>query len=184
MAKFVNPTKVITGPDTRWSYCNAWEAKAINGGTPKFSVSLIIPKSDTRTIAKIKAATRKVLLSSRAMASLFRHSRQLKRLCVMEILNVPMMKRMQTATSSMQTPHLLPVSWTQIDSRSLTTARFTAVFMTELLSISTLSTPMGTRESPADSTIFRRLKTVSRWAADLVQRTTLPMKMMIFLTKK
>ena len=56
MAKFVNPTKVITDPDTRWSYCNAWEAKAINGGTPKFSVSLIIPKSDTRTIAKIKAA--------------------------------------------------------------------------------------------------------------------------------
>ena len=29
-----NPTKVITGPDTRWSYCNAWEAKSINGGTP------------------------------------------------------------------------------------------------------------------------------------------------------
>lgn len=56
MAKFVNPTKVITGPDTRWSYCNAWEAKAINGGTPKFSVSLIIPKSDTKTIAKIKTA--------------------------------------------------------------------------------------------------------------------------------
>ena len=56
MAIFVNPTKVITGPDTRWSYCNAWEAKAINGGTPKFSVSLIIPKSDTKTIAKVKAA--------------------------------------------------------------------------------------------------------------------------------
>ena len=56
MAKYVNPTKVITGPNTRWSYCNAWEAKAINGGTPKFSVSLIIPKSDTATIAKVKAA--------------------------------------------------------------------------------------------------------------------------------
>lgn len=56
MAKYVNPTKVITGPDTRWSYCNAWEAKAINGGTPKFSVSLIIPKSDTATITKVKAA--------------------------------------------------------------------------------------------------------------------------------
>ena len=51
-----NPMKVITGPDTRWSYANVWEAKSINGGTPKFSVSLIIPKSDTRTIAKIKAA--------------------------------------------------------------------------------------------------------------------------------
>lgn len=51
-----NPMKVITGPDTRWSYANVWEAKSINGGTPKFSVSLIIPKSDTKTIAKIKAA--------------------------------------------------------------------------------------------------------------------------------
>ena len=54
--KVNNPMKVITGPDTRWSYANVWEAKSINGGTPKFSVSLIIPKSDTATIAKIKAA--------------------------------------------------------------------------------------------------------------------------------
>ena len=56
MAKFNNPTKVITGVNTRWSYVNAWEAKSINGGAPKFSVSLIIPKSDTRTIEKIQAA--------------------------------------------------------------------------------------------------------------------------------
>ncbi len=53
---FKNPMKVITGPNTRWSYANCWEAKSINGGTPKFSVSLIIPKSDTKTVAKIKAA--------------------------------------------------------------------------------------------------------------------------------
>lgn len=52
----INPTKVITGKDTRWSYCNAWEPKSINGGTPKYSVSLIIPKKDTVTVAKIKAA--------------------------------------------------------------------------------------------------------------------------------
>lgn len=51
-----NPMKVITGPETRWSYANVWEAKSINGGTPKFSVSLIIPKSDTLTVAKIKSA--------------------------------------------------------------------------------------------------------------------------------
>ena len=51
-----NPMKVITGPDTRWSYANVWEPKSINGGAPKYSVSLIIPKSDTRTVAKIKAA--------------------------------------------------------------------------------------------------------------------------------
>jgi len=51
-----NPMKVITGENTRWSYANVWEPKSINGGTPKYSVSLIIPKSDTKTIAKIKAA--------------------------------------------------------------------------------------------------------------------------------
>ena len=34
MAKNTNPTKVITGKDTRWSYCNVWDAKSINGGTP------------------------------------------------------------------------------------------------------------------------------------------------------
>ena len=52
----INPMKVITGPETRWSYANVWEAKSINGGAPKFSVSLIIPKSDTQTVAKVKAA--------------------------------------------------------------------------------------------------------------------------------
>ena len=56
MSKFVNPTKVITGPNTRWSYANVWEAKSINGSTPKFSVSLIIPKTDTATIEKINRA--------------------------------------------------------------------------------------------------------------------------------
>ena len=49
-------TKVITGVNTRWSYANIREPKSINGGTPKYSVSLIIPKSDTATVNKIKAA--------------------------------------------------------------------------------------------------------------------------------
>ena len=56
MNKVNNPMKVITGPDTRWSYANVWEPKSINGGTPKYSVSLIIPKSDTKTVTKLKAA--------------------------------------------------------------------------------------------------------------------------------
>ena len=66
--KVTNPMKVITGPDTRWSYANVWEPKSINGGTPKYSVSLIIPKSDTKTVAKLKAAIEAayhVLLSER-----------------------------------------------------------------------------------------------------------------------
>ena len=48
--------KVITGPDTRWSYANVWEPKSINDGTPKYSVALLIPKSDTVTLEKIKKA--------------------------------------------------------------------------------------------------------------------------------
>ena len=56
MKMFNNPTKVITGVNTRWSYVNAWEPKSINGGAPKYSVSLIIPKSDTKTLEKIRAA--------------------------------------------------------------------------------------------------------------------------------
>jgi hypothetical protein len=50
-----NPCKVITGV-CRLSYANIWQAKSINGGAPKFSTSVLIPKSDTATIAKIKEA--------------------------------------------------------------------------------------------------------------------------------
>lgn len=56
MAIITNPTKVITGVNTRWSYANVWDPKAIDGGKPKYSVSLIIPKDDTATVNKIKAA--------------------------------------------------------------------------------------------------------------------------------
>lgn len=55
MTKFKNPTKVVTGICT-FSYLNCWDPKAVNGGTPKYSVSLIIPKSDKRTIEAVKAA--------------------------------------------------------------------------------------------------------------------------------
>ena len=56
MSKITNPTKVITGPKTRWSYANVWDAKSINGGAPKFSVSLIIPKSDTVIVGGYRIA--------------------------------------------------------------------------------------------------------------------------------
>lgn len=52
-----NPTKVITGKHTIMSYLNVNEPKTpLGGGTPKYSVSLIIPKSDTVTVEKIRAA--------------------------------------------------------------------------------------------------------------------------------
>ena len=56
MPKFKNLTKVITGPNTIFSYLNCWDPKANQGGSPKFSVSLIIPKSDVKTIQKINDA--------------------------------------------------------------------------------------------------------------------------------
>lgn len=48
-------TKVITGV-VRLSYANVWEPKSINGSAEKFSVSIIIPKSDTKTINEINDA--------------------------------------------------------------------------------------------------------------------------------
>lgn len=50
-------TKVITGVNTRFSYANVWDPKApLNGGKPKYSVSLIIPKTDTKTIEAVNEA--------------------------------------------------------------------------------------------------------------------------------
>ena len=48
-------TKVVTGI-VRLSYANVWEPKSINGGKEKYSVSLIIPKSDKKTIDAINKA--------------------------------------------------------------------------------------------------------------------------------
>lgn len=54
MAKQIN-AKVITN-EVRLSYANIWEPKSINGGTAKYSCSIIIPKSDTETVGAINAA--------------------------------------------------------------------------------------------------------------------------------
>jgi len=54
-------TKVITGK-VRFSYLNVFEPKAINeGDTPKYGVSLIIPKKDKATIKKIEKAIQDAL---------------------------------------------------------------------------------------------------------------------------
>lgn len=49
-----NTNKVIV--PCRFSYLHCWEPDSVNGGDPKYSVSAIIPKSDTKTINAIKAA--------------------------------------------------------------------------------------------------------------------------------
>lgn len=50
-----NATKVITNI-VRLSYANIWEPKSINGGDEKYSVSLIIPKTDIKTLDAVNAA--------------------------------------------------------------------------------------------------------------------------------
>ena len=48
--------KVVTGK-VRFSFCHIFEPEASkNGGDPKYGVTLLIPKSDTATLGKIKQA--------------------------------------------------------------------------------------------------------------------------------
>jgi hypothetical protein len=48
--------KIVTGK-VRFSYANVFAPKAsVEGGAPKYSVSIIIPKSDKETIAKLQKA--------------------------------------------------------------------------------------------------------------------------------
>ena len=110
-----NPMKVITGEDTRWSFANVWEPKSINGGAPKYSVSLIIPKSDTKTVAKIKAAIEAAYAEGES--KLKGNSRTVpppsRRRCAMAMWSVLTIRPTQARTSSTRTPPRLPVSWTR-----------------------------------------------------------------------
>lgn len=100
---YTNPTKVITGVNTRWSYANIWDPKSINGGSPKYSVSLLIPKSDTVTVNKIKSAIEaaykegesKLKGSGKSVPALS----VLKTRFVMAMQNVPMHRNMRAAIS-------------------------------------------------------------------------------------
>lgn len=57
-------TKVTTGK-VRFSYANVFKPRAANEGQePKYSVTLLIPKSDKATVSKIKAACEAARLSS------------------------------------------------------------------------------------------------------------------------
>ena len=52
--KTTSPTKVVI--PCRISFANIWEAKSINGGEEKYSVSCLIPKEDKATLTKIHKA--------------------------------------------------------------------------------------------------------------------------------
>ena len=52
----IKDTKVVTGVNTRFSYFNGWEPVSINGSKERYSVSVLIPKSDTKTINAVHKA--------------------------------------------------------------------------------------------------------------------------------
>lgn len=57
MAKETIPTKVITGK-VRFCYAHVFEPTSVgeDEGNKKYSISILIPKSDTKTLAKIESA--------------------------------------------------------------------------------------------------------------------------------
>ena len=56
MANNSSRTRVITGINTRLSYFHGWDPVSINGGAEKYSVSVLIPKTDEETVNAINAA--------------------------------------------------------------------------------------------------------------------------------
>ena len=184
--KMTNPTKVVTGVNTRWSYANVWEPKAgQDGGKEKYSVSLIIPKSDTVTIQKIKAAIQAAY--EEGAGKLKGNGKSVPALAAIKTplrdgdIERPDDEATQTHTSSMPTASLHLRSWMLIVSRFLPTARCTPAFTAEHLSISTHTIPELPVVSPAVSVISRSSVTESRWAVNPVQRTILQtMTTMIF----
>ena len=57
ISKNTSPTKVIVGP-LRLSFVNVAQPRALEGSTPKYSVCMMIPKTDQVTQEKVKGAIR------------------------------------------------------------------------------------------------------------------------------
>lgn len=63
MTNTIQSTKVVTGK-VRFSYLHVWEPAAIEeGGEKKYSASLIIPKTDTKTLESVRGAIEAALTS-------------------------------------------------------------------------------------------------------------------------
>lgn len=61
-----NSTKVVTGK-VRFCYANVFEASAMNDGeTAKYSVCILIPKTDTKTLDKIAKAIEAAKIAGKA----------------------------------------------------------------------------------------------------------------------
>lgn len=57
-------TKVVTGK-VRFSYVSIKEPRAVDGGDAKYSITLLIPKTDNVTMGKIRAAVQEAAIAFR-----------------------------------------------------------------------------------------------------------------------
>jgi len=64
----INPAKVVTGK-VRLSYVHVFEPAAVEGGEPKYSCALLIPKKDVATINAINKAIEAVKNSDKGKAT-------------------------------------------------------------------------------------------------------------------
>lgn len=128
-------------------------SETINGGAPKYSVSLIIPKSDTATVNKIKAAIQSAY--EEGESKLKGNGKSVPALSIIKTplrdgdLERPDDAAYAAVTSLMPTLRLLQVLLMQTVSRFLTAVRCTAVCMAVHPSTSMPSIPMEIRVSPA-----------------------------------
>lgn len=141
-------TKVVTGINTRLSYANIWEPKSINGGKEKYSVSLIIPKSDQKTVTAIEKAIDAAIqegIGKFEVRSLIRPLSSY--LFEMGMWNV-MMLPTKIVTLSMLIRSQHHRLWTSMSNQSLIVMKFTVAAMPEYRLTSMLLTPTVTVELP------------------------------------
>lgn len=141
-------TKVVTGINTRLSYANIWEPKSINGGKEKYSVSLIIPKSDQKTVTAIeKAIDAAIQEGIGKFGGKKPNKATLKLPSAMVMWNV-MMPPTKIVTSSMLIRLRHHRLWTNVSNPFLIVMKFTVAAMLEFRLTSMLLTPTVTVESP------------------------------------
>ena len=165
MAKIQNPTKVITGINTRWSYANVWDAKSINGGAPKYSVSLIIPKSDTVTVNKIKAAIEAAYEEGQSKLK-----GNGKTVPALSILKTPLRDGDLERPDDPAYANAYFINANSASAPGIVDADRQPILERSEVYSGTLSTATETRVSPVDLTISRRLEMVNPSVGNLELR--------------
>lgn len=160
-----NPTRVITG-EVRLSYANLFEAKSIQGSKTKYSVSLIIPKSDKATLAKIEAAIDAAIEAGTAKFGGKRPNKAALKLPLRdgdtERDDEAYANSMFVNANSTTPPQVVDESLAPILDRPRSTPAATPARALPSMH----STPMAIRESPVDWVTSKKFGMVNRSVAD------------------